>query len=126
MNPQRTIMNKIEEEARSLLALMLGEGACFRPGQWEAIEALVARRERLLLVQSSGWGKSLVYFLATKMLRQRVEVERAAEREASPVVDDFDPEIRPRHRQLHADGGCLSVSGSIDHSFLGEMIHVVA
>ena len=43
----------------------------FHPGQWEAIEALVERRERLLVVQRTGWGKSMVYFLATKLLRDR-------------------------------------------------------
>ena len=34
-----------------------------------AIDALVNRRERLLLVQRTGWGKSAVYFVATRMLR---------------------------------------------------------
>ena len=29
------------------------------------------RRERLLLVQRTGWGKSAVYFIATRMLRDR-------------------------------------------------------
>jgi ATP-dependent DNA helicase RecQ len=40
----------------------------FRPGQWEAIEALL-NRERLLVVERTGWGKSIVYFLATRLLR---------------------------------------------------------
>jgi ATP-dependent DNA helicase RecQ len=43
----------------------------FREGQWEAIEELVARQGRLLLVQRTGWGKSVVYFLSTKLLRER-------------------------------------------------------
>ena len=43
--------------------------ATFRDGQWEAIEALVMRRERLLVVQRTGWGKSSVYFIATRLLR---------------------------------------------------------
>ena len=42
----------------------------FRPGQWEVIEKLVSRRQRVLLVQRTGWGKSWVYFLATKLLRE--------------------------------------------------------
>ena len=29
------------------------------------------RRERLLVVQRTGWGKSLVYFIATRILRDR-------------------------------------------------------
>ena len=43
--------------------------ARFRDGQWEAIEALVRDRARLLVVQRTGWGKSLVYFIATRLLR---------------------------------------------------------
>ncbi len=45
------------------------EKAEFRNGQWEAISALVQRRSRLLVVQRTGWGKSIIYFLATKLLR---------------------------------------------------------
>jgi ATP-dependent DNA helicase RecQ len=41
----------------------------FRPGQREAVQALAIRRERVLLVQRTGWGKSAVYFLATRLLR---------------------------------------------------------
>src|SRR5688572_21510401 len=48
---------------------MLGDGAVFRPGQLEAIEAVVDSRSRVLVVQRTGWGKSLVYFLATRLLR---------------------------------------------------------
>ena len=59
-------------EALALLRrLLAAEEAEFREGQWEAIDALVNRRERLLLVQRTGWGKSAVYFVATRMLRDR-------------------------------------------------------
>src|SRR5258708_16629076 len=44
--------------------------ASFRVGQWECIEALLERK-RLLVVQRTGWGKSVVYFLATRLLRDR-------------------------------------------------------
>ena len=47
-----------------------GEKAEFREGQREAIEAVLDNK-RLLVVQKTGWGKSLVYFLATKVLRGR-------------------------------------------------------
>src|SRR5437870_1400791 len=60
-------MNKAN--ARALLERMLGPGAEFRDGQWEAIDLAANRRERLLVVQRTGWGKSVVYFLATKILR---------------------------------------------------------
>ncbi len=43
--------------------------ATFRDGQWESIERLLARR-RMLVVQRTGWGKSMVYFLATKLMRE--------------------------------------------------------
>jgi ATP-dependent DNA helicase RecQ len=43
----------------------------FRDGQWEAIESLIERNARLLVVQRTGWGKSLIYFLATRLLRDR-------------------------------------------------------
>ena len=42
--------------------------AQFRNSQWECIEGLLERR-RLLVVQRTGWGKSMVYFLATRLLR---------------------------------------------------------
>jgi len=45
--------------------------ADFRDGQWEAITALIQERSRLLVVQRTGWGKSLVYFLATCLLREQ-------------------------------------------------------
>src|SRR5437773_3537772 len=58
--------------ALTLLRQALGEpDAEFRQGQWEAISALVQRRARLLVVQRTGWGKSLVYFLATRFLRDQ-------------------------------------------------------
>jgi len=56
----------------ALLRQALGDDtATFRDGQWQAISALVQRRARLLVVQRTGWGKSLVYFLATKLLRDQ-------------------------------------------------------
>lgn len=44
--------------------------ASFRDGQWESIEQLL-NRNRVLVVQRTGWGKSMVYFLATKLLRDQ-------------------------------------------------------
>lgn len=54
-----------------LLQKMIGEDKDFRPGQWEAIEAVAIKKQRALVVQRTGWGKSLVYFLATKLLREQ-------------------------------------------------------
>ena len=61
--------NELRQQAENWLRQSLGPQARFRDGQWEAIEALVAKRQRLLVVQRTGWGKSLVYFLATRLLR---------------------------------------------------------
>ena len=40
--------------------------ANFREGQEEAIRHIVDGRGRLLVVEKTGWGKSSVYFIATK------------------------------------------------------------
>lgn len=58
---------------RALELLRLGTGrpdASFREGQEGAICHIVEGRGRLLVVQKTGWGKSLVYFIATKLLRE--------------------------------------------------------
>jgi ATP-dependent DNA helicase RecQ len=58
---------------RALALLRVGSGqpdARFREGQEEAIRHIVEGRGRLLVVQRTGWGKSFVYFIATKLLRE--------------------------------------------------------
>ncbi len=55
--------------ANALLRTMLGPQADFRRNQWEAIEALAEGRRRVLVVERTGWGKSIVYFVATRLLR---------------------------------------------------------
>ena len=60
--------------SRALQLLRLGSGlkdATFRDGQEEAIRYIVEGRGRLLVVQRTGWGKSFVYFIATKLLREQ-------------------------------------------------------
>jgi ATP-dependent DNA helicase RecQ len=57
------------EQCEFLLKQALGKDATFREGQLEAILAVVDERARVLVVQRTGWGKSLVYFLATRLLR---------------------------------------------------------
>src|SRR5215831_20668972 len=57
------------EGARALLRTMLGPNAEFRDGQWDAIDLVANRRQRALVVQRTGWGKSVVYFLASRILR---------------------------------------------------------
>ena len=60
--------------ARALQLLRLGAqnpAAEFRDGQEQAIEHVAAGRGRLLVVQKTGWGKSFVYFIAIKLLREQ-------------------------------------------------------
>lgn len=54
------------------LQQVFGANATFRDGQDKAINSIL-NKKRVLVVQKTGWGKSLVYFLATKMLRERGE-----------------------------------------------------
>jgi ATP-dependent DNA helicase RecQ len=57
---------------RSLELLRIGSSrsdAAFREDQEEAIRHIVEGRGRLLVVQKTGWGKSFVYFIAAKLLR---------------------------------------------------------
>mgnify|MGYP003326824234 FL=1 len=60
----------IEPAALAALRSLVGNPhADFREGQLEAISTLVADRNRVLCVQRTGWGKSAVYFVATRLLR---------------------------------------------------------
>ena len=61
-----------KHEAEALLKQAVDNpGAHFRDGQWEAIDALVNRHRKLIVVQRTGWGKSSVYFISTRILRDR-------------------------------------------------------
>lgn len=65
-------MSDFHATALQLLRIALDNPeANFRDGQWEAIEQLLNPGTRLLVVQRTGWGKSLVYFLTTRLLRNR-------------------------------------------------------
>ena len=60
----------IFQSADRILKSAYGNNAEFRDGQYEAIETTLTKK-RTLIVQRTGWGKSLVYFTCTKILRQR-------------------------------------------------------
>ena len=55
-------------KAIEIIRAVYGEKAEFREGQYEAIESTLTHH-RSLVVQKTGWGKSLVYFVCTKILR---------------------------------------------------------
>ena len=61
-------MDELLQELRNAY----GEAAEFRAGQENTIRE-VLNGKRSLVVQKTGWGKSLVYFLATKILRKRTK-----------------------------------------------------
>ena len=67
-------MNKNETIYRDSLFLLRkslsNQNAEFREGQYEAIESIFTN-QRSLVVQKTGWGKSLVYFISTKLNRNR-------------------------------------------------------
>ena len=63
--------SSLRAEAQACLRVLAGENARLRDDQWTAIRALVADHVRALVVQRTGWGKSAVYFVATKLLRTR-------------------------------------------------------
>src|SRR5919202_4455681 len=63
----------LDARADELLQLLAGPQARFREHQREAIEDLAVVRRRVLCVQRTGWGKSAVYFIATKLLREAGE-----------------------------------------------------
>jgi ATP-dependent DNA helicase RecQ len=52
------------------IAAVAGPDARPREDQVRAVEELVERRSRVLVVQATGWGKSAVYWAATAALRE--------------------------------------------------------
>lgn len=61
----------LRSEATAILRdLTRNDQAELRPGQFEAISALVAHGRRALVVQRTGWGKSAVYFVACRLRRR--------------------------------------------------------
>ncbi|HJG44913.1 DEAD/DEAH box helicase, partial [Corynebacterium variabile] len=61
----------LRTRATEILRELTGRAdADFRDGQFDAIEALVSDRKRVLVVQRTGWGKSAVYFVAARLIRE--------------------------------------------------------
>jgi ATP-dependent DNA helicase RecQ len=62
-------VTRVAERARALLPALAGQQATLRDDQLAAIQVLVVDRRRVVVVKRTGWGKSAVYFLATRLLR---------------------------------------------------------
>lgn len=61
----------LRTRATEILRELTGRAdADFRDGQFDAIEVLVSDRKRVLVVQRTGWGKSAVYFVAARLIRE--------------------------------------------------------
>lgn len=71
IEPARPTADEVLAELTEHVQLLAGPDAMPRPEQIEAVTAVVADRKRTLLVARTGFGKSAVYFSATKMLRAR-------------------------------------------------------
>lgn len=62
----------MKNQALALLREMTGNPTAeFHDGQLDAISQLVEYQSKVLVVQKTGWGKSAVYFIATKLLRMQ-------------------------------------------------------
>lgn len=59
----------VQRHAERILRSAYGQDASFREGQLEAIKATLTNK-RTLVVQKTGWGKSIIYFIATKIIRE--------------------------------------------------------
>lgn len=71
-------MTTYETQVTEWLREPLGHEAHFREGQWEAIAALVEKRQRMLVVQRTGWAKgrlqvhqALGHFDGRQLLQRR-------------------------------------------------------
>jgi len=69
--PPRPSAAEVDAELAEHVRALAGPGAVPRPEQVAAVRAVVAEGRRTLLVARTGFGKSAVYFSATRMLRDR-------------------------------------------------------
>lgn len=62
-----------QREALAQLRVAMSDArAEFRDGQWEAIDHILNRRGKVLCIQRTGWGKSMVHFVSAKLMRAQV------------------------------------------------------
>ncbi len=116
----------LKQTAENLLRQMLGAHAQFRPGQWEAIRDLVVGNKRLLVVQRTGWGKSIVYFIATKLLR---EAGAGPTLLISPLLSLMRNQIQMARRMgiraLSITSGNIAEWGAVDRSLRDDLCDVL-
>lgn len=71
VEPPRPTVDEVRTELAAHVKALAGPDAEPRAEQIAAVSAVVAERQRTLLVARTGFGKSAVYFSATRMLRDR-------------------------------------------------------
>ena len=108
----------MRQQAEQWLKQILGNGAAFRDGQWDSIEALVQRRQRVLVVQRTGWGKSSVYFLATRLLRQQ---KRGTTILISPLLSLMRNQITTA-RQWGLQAGSIDSTNADEHEWIENQV----
>lgn len=90
----------IYKAANEIIRQLYGPHAKFRDGQYEAIESTMTHK-RVLVVQKTGWGKSLVYFVCTKLLRKE---NKGVTMVVSPLLVLMENQIEAAKRMgLHCD-----------------------
>ena len=105
--------------AQAILEQLAGPGAQLRDDQWTAIEALVVARRRALVVQRTGWGKSAVYFIAAKLLR---EAGRGPTVIVSPLLALMRNQVAAAERAgVHA--ATINSSNVADWDEINERVH---
>ena len=107
------LQKEIETRGEELLQQSLGPDAEFRPYQWEAIRRLVIEKKRLLLVQRTGWGKSTVYFIATKLLREHGDGPTLI---ISPLLALMRNQIQDAEVQLDLEAWTINSSNKVEWS----------
>ncbi|MCU1454667.1 MAG: recombinase RecQ, partial [Acidimicrobiales bacterium] len=60
----------LAERSQELLEALAGPNARLRPEQLTAIEIVAGQQGRALVVQRTGFGKSAIYFIATRLRRE--------------------------------------------------------
>ena len=62
---------ELEDKMMLLRATLEDSEAGCRQWQWGAIHGAAIQRRKCLIIQRTGWGKNIAYFLATRILRDQ-------------------------------------------------------
>jgi ATP-dependent DNA helicase RecQ len=103
------------QQAQHHLRALAGDDAVLHEDQAAAITTLVDERARALVVQRTGWGKSAVYFIATRLLRDRGAGPTLI---VSPLLVSPGQLNHPRFRTQIL--GCTAPSGTADRLVAGH------